>query len=381
MLPLGSRRVADAHELIAQGLGGHSPPYFDSRATVAESLHGRNVDHASATPPAPRAGAGDLAKRFTLNRAREQVIRFVLFLCALVSILTTLGIVFALLTEAVIAIPGLGDGGGGGAGKAFFQEVSLREFFTGTEWTPNFQGAQQHFGVLPLLCGTFLVAGIAALVGLPIGILSAVYLSEYASPRVRAIIKPVLELLAGIPSVVYGYFAVMFITPWVLRPIFQGLLGWEVNVFNALSAGMVVGVMILPMVCSLSEDALRAVPRSLREAGYALGSTKFDVSVKVVLPAAVSGIVASFLLAVSRAVGETMAVMMAGGNSPRLSLNPLRSIESMTSFIAIISMGETPIGTIEYKSLYAVGLCLFCITLAMNIISQKVMRRYREVYQ
>ncbi len=338
------------------------------------------MDPSSATLPASRTGAGDLAKRFTLNRAREQVIRFVLFLCALVSILTTLGIVFALVTEAVIAIPGLG-GGGGGAGKAFFQEVSVREFFTGTEWTPNFEGAQQHFGVLPLLCGTFLVAGIAALVGLPIGILSAVYLSEYASPRVRAIIKPVLELLAGIPSVVYGYFAVMFITPWVLRPIFQDLLGWEVNVFNALSAGMVVGVMILPMVCSLSEDSLRAVPRSLREAGYALGSTKFDVSVKVVLPAAVSGIVASFLLAVSRAVGETMAVMMAGGNSPHLSLNPLRSIQSMTSFIAQISMGETPIGTIEYKSLYAVGLCLFCITLAMNIISQKVMRRYREVYQ
>lgn len=320
--------------------------------------------------------AGSLAKRFTWQRATERGVRSGLFLCALVSILTTVGIVIALLAETVLPLPT-----GPGSTGPFFSEVSLWEFFTSTRWTPNFAGDQQHFGILPLLCGTLLVAGIAALVGLPIGILSAVYLSEYASPRVRSIIKPMLELLAGIPSVVYGYFALTFITPYVLQPILQDRLGFTVDIFNALSPGIVVGVMILPMVCSLSEDALRAVPRSLREAGYALGSTKFDVSAKVVLPAAVSGVIASFLLAISRAIGETMAVAMAGPNLPRFTLNPLTGGQTMTSFIASISMGETPIGTVEYKSLYAVGLCLFCVTLMMNIVSQRVMRRYREAYQ
>jgi phosphate transport system permease protein len=321
------------------------------------------------------SSAGLLAKRFTLQRAIERVIRGLLFACALVSIVTTLGIVIALLAETVIPLPSAGEG------QPFFHEVSAWRFFTETQWSPNFAGDQQHFGILPLLCGTLLIAGIAAVVGLPIGILSAVYLSEYASPRVRSIIKPVLELLAGVPSVVYGYFALTVITPYVLRPIFQDGLGITVDIFNSLSPGLVVGVMILPMVCSLSEDALRAVPRSLREAGYALGSTKFDVSAKVVLPAAVSGIIASFLLAISRAIGETMAVAMAGPQLPRFTLNPLTGGQTMTSFIASISMGETPLGTVEYKSLYAVGLCLFCITLTMNVISQWVMRRYREAYQ
>lgn len=324
----------------------------------------------STSVPAP--GAGALARRFTLGRLREQLIQTGLLLCALVSILTTIGIIVALVSESIVSLEGPGS-------KAFFQEVSAVEFLTGLEWAPTYN--PPRFGVLPLLCGTFLVAGIAALFGMPVGILSSVYLSEYSSPRVRSIIKPVLELLAGVPSVVYGYFALMFITPYVLKPVLQEWLGFEVGVFNALSAGIVVGIMILPMVCSLSEDALRAVPRSLREAGYALGSTKFDVSTKVVLPAAVSGIVASFILSISRAVGETMAVTMAAGNSPNLTLNPLRGIQTMTSFIASISMGETPTGSIEYKSLYAVGLSLFCITLVMNIVSQRVMRRYREVYQ
>lgn len=328
------------------------------------------------SPDRNASPAGSLARRFTWQRAAERLIRGGLFLCALVSILTTLGIVIALLAETVIPLPA-----GDGSTAPFFSEVSLWEFFTTTRWTPNFAGDQQHFGILPLVCGTLLIAGIAALVGLPIGILSAVYLSEYASPRVRSVIKPVLELLAGIPSVVYGYFALTFITPYVLRPILQDGLGFTVDIYNALSPGIVVGVMILPMVCSLSEDALRAVPRSLREAGYALGSTKFDVSAKVVLPAAVSGIIASFLLAISRAIGETMAVAMAGPNVPRFTLNPLTGGQTMTSFIANMSMGETPIGSIEYKSLYAVGLCLFCITLSMNVISQWVMRRYREAYQ
>lgn len=330
----------------------------------------------SRPPTRDSSPAGPLAKRFTLQRAIERVIRGALFLCALLSIVTTLGIVIALLAETVLPISA-----GAGSSGPFFAEVSLWEFFTDTHWSPNFAGDQQHFGILPLLCGTLLIAGIAAFVGLPIGILSAVYLSEYASPRTRSIIKPVLELLAGIPSVVYGYFALTVITPYVLRPIFQNGLGMTVDIFNALSPGIVVGVMILPMVCSLSEDALRAVPRSLREAGYALGSTKFDVSAKVVLPAAVSGILASFILAISRAIGETMAVAMAGPQLPRLTLNPLTGGQTMTSFIANISMGETPIGTVEYKSLYAVGLCLFCITLTMNVVSQWVMRRYREAYQ
>lgn len=324
------------------------------------------------TNPAETAAAvpESLARRVTLLRAREQMIGLVLFLCAFVSILTTAGIVFALVSESIVAVP---------PQKAFFQEVSPWEFFTGTKWSPQF--ADKHFGVLPLVCGTMLVAGIAALVGLPIGTASAIYLSEYASPRVRSWVKPLLEILAGIPSVVYGYFALDFITPLVLKPIFQGLLGLDVEGYNALSGGIVVGIMTVPTVCSLSEDALRAVPRTLREAGYALGGTKFDISVKVVLPAAFSGIIASFLLAISRAVGETMAVAMACGNSPNLTLNPLRGIQTMTSYIANISMGDTATGTDVYKSLYAVGLCLFGVTLAMNIVSQWVMRRYREAYQ
>lgn len=310
-----------------------------------------------------------LNRSFTLNRAKEQAIEVSLLLCALVSIATTAGIVFVLVAESVFAIP---------PEKAFFQEVSPWEFFTGTQWSPQF--ADKHFGVLPLVCGTFLIAGIAAVVGLPIGILSAVYLSEYASPRVRSIVKPILEILAGIPTVVYGFFALYLITPTLIRPIFS-TLGFDVDGYNALSAGIVVGIMIIPMVSSLSEDALRAVPRSLREAGYALGSTKFDVSAKVVLPAAFSGIVASFLLAIARAVGETMAVTIAAGQSPTMTLNPLRSVQTMTSYIVNVSLGDTPAGTIEYKSLYAVALCLFSITLVMNILSQYVMRRYREVYQ
>jgi phosphate transport system permease protein len=323
--------------------------------------------------------AGPLARRFTLQRAREQLIQFVLFLCGLLSIVTTAGIVYVLFTESVVAVPGLSEPAPYGESRAFFQEVSPWDFFTDTEWAPTFR--DKRFGVLPLVCGTFLVAGIAALVGLPIGILSAVYLSEYAAPRVRSIIKPVLELLAGVPSVVYGYFALDFITPYLIRPVFQDLLGLEVEGLNALAGGVVVGIMIIPMVCSLSEDALRAVPRSLREAGYALGSTKFDVSVKVVLPAAFSGIVASFLLAVSRAVGETMAVAIACGQGPNLTLNPLEHTQTMTSFIVNISTGDTPAGSIAIKSLYAVALTLFCLTLTMNVISQRVMRRYREAYQ
>ncbi len=300
----------------------------------------------------------------------EGIIESLLFACALVSIATTFGIILVMFSESVFSLTG---------GKAFFQEVSFWEFFGSTKWSPQF--ADKHFGVLPLLCGTVLIAGIAALTGMPLGILGAIYLSEYATPRVRNWVKPFLEVLAGIPTVVYGYFALEFITPYLLKPFFEGLLGFDVDGFNALSAGIVVGIMIVPMVCSLSEDALRAVPRSLREAGYALGSTKYDVCVKVVVPAATSGIVASFLLAISRAIGETMAVVIAAGQSPVITMNPLKSIQTMTAFMVNISLGDTPAGSIEYKSLYAVGLTLFFLTLVMNILSQWWMHRFREVYQ
>ena len=311
-----------------------------------------------------------LKRKFSLTRAREWVIKGVLLGCASLSLVTTLMILYMFITEAVIGV---------GSNTAFFQEVSLIDFLTDTQWSPQF--SEKHFGILPLLCGTVVIAGIGGLIGLPIGLAAAIYLSEYAKPKLRRVIKPLLEILAGIPSVVYGYFALVFVTPYVLRPIFQSLLGIDVDIFNAMSAGIVVGVMIIPTVCSLSEDALRSVPRGLREAGYALGSTKFDVSLKVVVPAALSGIVASFLLAISRAIGETMAVCIAAGQMPRLSLNPFRSMETMTAFMVGVSLGDTPAGTIEYKSLYGVGFSLFVITLAMNILAQWVMKRFREVYE
>lgn len=310
-----------------------------------------------------------LGRRFSWVGLREKFVEAILFACSTVSIMVTAAILVVLLFETVFPF---------GGEKPFFAQVSLTEFLTATEWTPTF--AIKHFGVLPLVCGTFLVAFIAALVGLPMGILSAIYLAEYSSPKTRSIVKPILEILSGLPTVVYGYFALIFVTPYLVQPVFHRWLGFEVDATNALSAGIVMGLMIMPMVCSLSEDALRAVPRSLREAGYALGSTKYDVSLKVVVPAALSGIVAAFLLALARAIGETMLVAIAAGNSPRMTLNPLSSIQTMTTFIVNTTKGDTPSGTIEYKSLYAVALCLFVMTFLMNVISHQVMRRYREVY-
>lgn len=330
-----------------------------------------SVEESTAQPENRGSSPLLLERRLTLSAVKERLIKFALFACAFLSVATTTGIIYVLVTEAVIGTP---------TDKAFFQQVSVVDFFTDTEWSPQYHD-DQHFGIAPLLCGTILVAGLAAIIGLPIGLASAVYLSEYANPRIRAAIKPILEVLAGVPTVVYGYFALVFVTPYLLRPIFHDMLGMEVGVFNAASAGIVVGVMIIPMVCSLSEDALRAVPNGLREAGYALGGTKFDVSVRVVLPAASSGVVASFLLALSRAIGETMAVTIAAGQSPHLTLNPFTSVETMTTFIVNISLGDTPAGSIEYKSLYAVALTLFCITLGINFLSQSILRRYREVYQ
>ena len=285
------------------------------------------------------------------------MIEGILFLCGLLSVLTTVGIVAVLVTESV----------------GFFREVPILEFLTGTRWSPLF--ADQHFGILPLLNGTLLIAFGAMLIALPVGLTSAIYLSEYASQGVRGVIKPILEVLAGIPTVVYGYFALTFVTP-IIRTVFPGT-----GIFNAASGAIVVGIMIVPMVASLSEDALNAVPQALREAAYGLGATKFEVSTKVVVPAALSGVVASFILAISRAIGETMAVTLAAGATPKMTLSFLESIQTMTAYIVQISLGETPHGTLEYSTIFAVGLVLFLITLGMNLLSQRVTRRFREVYE
>jgi phosphate transport system permease protein len=298
----------------------------------------------------------DLGHRLS-RRWGERVIASLLFACGLISVLTTVGIVVVLVTESA----------------GFFKEVSIAEFLTGTRWSPMY--SEQHFGILPLLNGTLLIAAGSMLIALPIGLTSAIYLSEYASPRLRGIVKPILEVLAGIPTVVYGYFALTFVTP-LIRAVFPGT-----GIFNAASGAIVVGIMIIPMVASLSEDALNAVPVSLREAAYGLGSTKFEVSTRVVVPAALSGIVASFILAISRAIGETMAVTLAAGATPRMTLNFLESIQTMTAYIVQVSLGETPHGTLEYRTIFAVGLVLFVITLAMNLLSQRITRRFREVYE
>jgi phosphate transport system permease protein len=291
------------------------------------------------------------------RRMRERAIGGVFFLASVISVVTTVGIVVVLLKDAL----------------GFFQVVSPFEFLTGRVWTPLFQ--PQHFGVLPLLAGSLLVASGAALLALPLGLASAIYLSEYAPDRVRRILKPVLEILAGVPTVVYGYFALQFITP-AIRMVFP-----QTDVFNAASASIVVGLMITPMVSSLSEDALSAVPRAMREGAYALGATKFEVAIRTVVPAALSGVLASFIIAISRALGETMAVTIAAGATPNLTLNPLESVETMTAYIAQVSSGDVPYGTIEYKTIFAVGLALFVITLVMNMVSNVVLRRYREVYE
>lgn len=281
---------------------------------------------------------------------KEEAIRFLLLLCAAVSIVTTIGIIISLASGTI----------------ALFKEVSIVEFFTGTQWTPLFK--PQHFGVLPLLTGTLLTTFGACVIALPIGLATAIYLSEYAADRTRKFLKPVLEVLAGIPTVVYGYFALISITP-VLQAIIP-----STSVFNAASASIVMAVMIIPMVTSLSEDALVAVPSSLREAGFGLGSTKFEVIRRVIVPAARSGIMASFILAISRAIGETMIVTLAAGSTPRMTLNPFESIQTMTAYIAQVSLGDTPTGSIEYKTLFAVGALLLVLTTMINLAGQRVIR-------
>ena len=290
------------------------------------------------------------------TRTLEWIVERVLFLCALLSVLTTAGIIGVLAFETF----------------AFLQEVPVLDFLTGTEWTPLF--ANRQFGVLPLVAGTVLVSAIAMTVALPMGLLAAVYLSEYAPSGVRRVVKPVLEILAGVPTVVYGYFALTFVTP-LLQQVFPTLSG-----FNALSPGLVMGLMIMPMVSSLSEDAMQAVPRGLREGSYALGATRMQTALMVVVPGAFSGITAAFILAVSRAIGETMIVAIAAGQQPRLTGNPFVPIETMTAYIVQVSLGDTPQGTIEYRTIFAVGMLLFLMTFTLNLVSTWLRERFREEY-
>jgi phosphate transport system permease protein len=290
------------------------------------------------------------------NSPTERLIGALLGLCALVTVFTTVAIAGVLLYESL----------------GFFSEVSPVRFLTDTQWTAQIDG--EHYGIWPLLSGTMLITVIAAVVALPLGLAAAIYVSQYASERVRRYLKPGLELLAGVPTIVYGFFALTFVTP-LLQGLIPGL-----QVYNALSAGIVVGIMIIPLVASLSEDALRSVPRSLAEGAYALGATKVEVVTRVLVPGALSGIVASFILAISRAIGETMIVMIAAGAQPRLTFNPLASVQTMTAYIAQISQGDTPQGSVEFQSLFAVGLALFALTLGLNLIANAVIRRYKEAY-
>jgi phosphate transport system permease protein len=294
-----------------------------------------------------------------------------LFLCGFVSVLTTIAIIVSLFSETI----------------AFFlrPEVSVFNFLTGTVWRPTVTPVKpENFGILPLLNGTLMIAVISGIISIPIGLASAIFLSEYASDRLRRILKPALELLAGIPTVVYGYFAITAITPLIQNGVawFNTMSGADVEVgfFNALSASIVVGIMIIPMVASVSEDAMRAVPSHLREGAYALGARRFEVATRVVVPAALSGIIAAFILGFSRAVGETMAVSIAAGATPRMTLNPLDSVQTMTAFIVQVSFGDAPVGSVNSQSIFAVGATLFVITFVMNVLSQMVLRRFREAY-
>ena len=287
---------------------------------------------------------------------QERIVKAILQTFSAASILVTLGIVVTLLSETM----------------SFFMEVSIFEFLFTTKWTPTL--APKHFGVIPLVIGTLMIALMSSVISIPVGLGSAIYLSEFAPANVRKVVKPVLEILAGIPSIVYGFFALNFITPF-LRVIFN-----DVEVFNAMSAAIAVGIMTMPMVASLSEDAMRAVPDAIREGAYALGSTKFEVAVKVVLPAALSNIVSSFVLAISRAVGETMIVAIAAGASSNLTLNPLKSIQTMTGYMVNISLGDIAHGSVEYKTVFAVGFLLFLMTLFMNILARHIVAKYREEY-
>ena len=313
-----------------------------------------------AVTSAPPVTAAGTSLRRSRPRYGERVIEVLLFAAALVSIATTIGILIAILVPT----------------EEFFRSVSFTEFFTGTRWTPLF--ADASYGVLPLVSATIVITLIAMVIAVPLGLGAAVYLSEYAADRTRKTLKPVLEVLAGVPTVVYGFFALKGITP-LLQDIWPG--GNGPKVFNALVAGFVMGIMIIPTVASLSEDAMSAVPRSLRDGAYALGSSRMLVATRVVVPAAISGIVAAFVLGLSRAIGETMIVTIAAGGQANLTWNPLEGMLTMTAFIAQAGSGDVPVGSLDYKTIFAVASLLFVMTFALNLLSIRLVRKFREVYE
>lgn len=312
-----------------------------------------SADNVAMAQPSP---ASERLARRRARQWRERAIEFVLFLAASVSVFTTAAIVFILVKESVV----------------FFRQVPLADFLLDTQWTPLFDDA--HFGIVVLLSGTVVSSAVALLVAVPVGTAIAIYLSEFASPRVREVAKPLLELLGGIPTIVYGYFALLFVTP-LLQNVIPGLPG-----FNLLSAGMVMGIMIVPYVASISEDAMRAVPMGLREGSYALGATRFETAVKVVAPAATSGIAAAYILGVSRAVGETMILAIAAGMQPNLTWNPLEPAATVTSYIVQVALGDLPHGSVGYQTIFAAGLMLLLLTLSFNIAGHWMRRRFREAY-
>lgn len=310
-------------------------------------------------PASPKENLISVPKMSLRRKPRlgENTIEVLLFISAATSILTTIGIVYELFKESLL----------------FFSEVSVIEFLTGTKWQPQIEA----YGVLPLVTATLMTTFIGMLIALPLGLFVAIYLSEYASTRARSIIKPVLEVLAGIPTVVYGFFALTFITP-----LLRTLLGKDVvEVYNTAAAGIALGILILPTIATMSEDALNAVPDALRQAAYGLGATRLETALRIVVPAAISGLAAAFIIGISRAIGETMIVALAAGAGPNLTLNPFKPAETMTGYIVRISGGDLSYDSIDYNSIFAIGLLLFFITLTLNIISQRIVRRFREEYE
>jgi phosphate transport system permease protein len=306
-------------------------------------------------------GRVDLTRTPTARTRMEGVIRAALLMAGVLSVVVTALIVGSLLVETV----------------QFFGEVPIGDYLFGTKWSPTFAGEQQSFGVLPLIWGTIYLTLIALAVAIPLGLLCAVYLSEYAPNRVRKVVKPVLEVLAGVPTIVFGYFALTFFTPEVLKDA----LNLNVGVFNGLSAGIIMGLLVLPTIASVAEDAMSAVPHSLREGAFGLGASKLQVSLRIVFPAALSGIVAALILGASRAIGETVLVLVAGGQTPNLGLSPLESYQTMAAFIAAQARGDIPTGSVEYLTIFTVGFTLFLMTLALNLVSIRLVRKYRQVYE
>jgi phosphate transport system permease protein len=316
---------------------------------------------ALAAAPGATGVRASLVRTPSARSRAEAAIRVALLGAALISVVTTLLIVLSLVRETI----------------AFFGDVPIGDYLFGTKWTPLLHADQQSFGVVPLITGTLYLTAIGLIVAIPLGLLCAIYLAEYASPRVRKVVKPVLELLAGVPTIVFGYFALTFFTPNVLRDT----LHIEVNTFNALSAGIILGLLVLPTIASVAEDAMSAVPASLREGAFGLGANKLQVSLRVVFPAALSGIVAALVLGASRAVGETVIILIAGGQRAQLGIDPTQSYQSMAAFIAATSRGDIPTGSIEFETIFVVGFTLFLMTLLLNAVSIRFVRKYRQVYE